>query len=81
MITAVSIHKRVHAEKFCNFRKRFAAEEGFFKTFFADFAFGLVFFTGVGVSFIGPGRTPFFSALPLGVADGGSLKHCGGKGL
>jgi len=30
---------------------------------------------------IGPGGTPFFSALPLGVANGGTLSLSGGKGL
>nr|ACR37103.1 unknown [Zea mays] len=80
MTIMASYTNKTQAEKLCNFRKRFTADEGgFFKTFFADFAFGLAFFNGVGV--MGPGWTPFFSALPLGVAEGGSLKHCGGKGL
>ena len=79
MTITASIHQKTHAEELCNLRKRFTADEGcFFKTF-ADFAFGLAFFNGVGA--MGPGQTPFFNALPLGGAEGGSLKHCGGKGL
>ena len=47
MTITASIHQKTHAEELCNLRKRFTADEGcFFKTLFADFAFGLAFFDG-----------------------------------
>src|SRR4051812_48725595 len=73
-----------YAESVYNFLRRLAAGEMLFKcfrAFFPELPLALAFLPVGGVSLIGPGGTPFFSALPLGVADGGTLKLCGGKGV
>ncbi len=41
---------------------------------------GMVWYMSDGELWMGPGRAPFFKALPLGVAAGGVLIDCGGRG-
>lgn len=69
----------LYADWESNICRRLTAGETLLNMFRAVLAFLLAIFSEE-VSLIGPGETPFFSALPLGVTEGGSLKFYGGKG-